>query len=1190
MNLRNPPGTGHENTMRPGAPSGEEPTGRPAPASVRLEDRYTVDDRPVYLTGSQALVRLVLEQARRDRSAGQRIGNFVTGYPGSPLGGYDTALSGARSHLDRYGIVHRPAMNEELAATSLWGTQMIESSEQRTVDGVNGFWYGKGPGMDRAGDAIHLGAFAGTSTLGAVTLLSGEDHEAKSSSAPFQQEWAFVHHGIPLLYPSSVAEFVTLGLHAVALSRFSGLWTGLKLVGPLCDGGETFTVADVLPGISLPEVTIAGRPFEKKTDFRFFPGLNIETERQIYEERHPAAVAYLEANGLNRITVSGAQDRIGIAAAGKNYADLAQALENLGLPDDELRRLGIRLFKVGALYPTTPAAFAAFTEGLARIVVVEDKRGFLEGVCREALSRQGRAIPVEGKRTLADRPLFPVQGAMDADIVSTVLGPWLAEQLAAGDPARDRIDAELSRLRAASRTKIELTPKRTPNFCSGCPHNTSTQALDGQTVWGSPGCHIIASVIENDPRHVSAATQYGGEGLPWIGLSPFTGERHRTQNVGDGSLFHSSYLNIRYAVDAGVDITYKILYNGAIANTGAQVPVGQRSVRDLMGLLELDGVAHVALITKSPEHHDRRSLGPRMSVHPVQDYERVLRDLESTPGVTVFIYDEMCANERRRQRKRGTFPAARRLVVINPAVCDNCGDCGKVSNCMSLQKIDTPLGPKTHVHQSSCNQDESCLRGNCPSFLTVEVDDSTALRRPDLPAIAADSLPGPVAPPDLSTPFRIYAPGVGGTGVITANALLAWAALIDGHRVKSFDLTGTAQKWGQVLSSLVIHRAGTEAASSKVGIGAADLYLALDPMAASDETNLQRCSRTRTRAVINTGLLPNGEMTRDITYQAPLGQMIGNVERVTDPRARVCLDAGALAEAFFGDHLATNMICIGAAYQAGHLPLSAEAVEAAIELNAVAVEQNRQAFRLGRLYVADPARLAALAAASSGGPGRPAPVPPAEATLEALVAYRHEQLVAYQDRRLADRYRDRVLQVADAEGRVVPGHDELARTVAVQLHRLLAYKDEYEVARLHLGADVDDLLSGEFRRHGSISYHLEPPILKALGRHGKIEVGPWMRPVFRILAKGKVLRGKAVDPFGHDEVRRSERRLIEWYQALIDEALTLLNPGNHAAVVELLATVDAVRGFDRVKLANIERVTELVDQRLHTLRAGTGSP
>jgi indolepyruvate ferredoxin oxidoreductase len=1157
-----------------------------------LDGRYLREEGRVYLSGMQALVRLPIDQSRRDRRAGLRIGTFISGYPGSPLGGYDLALRQARAILEQHDIRHVPGANEELAATALSGTQMLDRYPHSRYDGVVGLWYGKGPGVDRSGDALKHGNFAGTSRHGAVVVLSGDDHEAKSSTMPYQDDYAFVSHGIPIVYPASTAEFLTLGLHAIALSRYSGCWVAMKLVGQLADGGETVDVAPDEPGIVVPELLIDGKPFRKSTDFTFFPGLNIETERQLYYERHRAVLAYARANSLTWAEIGARGDRVGLVTAGKSHADLRQALLDLGLDEAALRALGVRVLKVGLIYPLDADAIRAFARELDEVVVVEEKRGFLEGQVKEALAGLARGVRVLGKADETGAPLFPIQGGMDSDVVAECLGPRLLRLAARHTDLAGRILSRLDAIRSVRQRPHEAHPGRTPNYCSGCPHNVGTRLLPGELAWGSPGCHSFASIIEQPERHIVSMTQLGGEGLPWIGLAPYTDRPHLVQNVGDGSLFHSSFLNIRFCVAAGANMTFKILYNGYVANTGAQEMVGGKPVPELTRMLELEGVRATVVLTKDPDVYRGADLASNARVESVERQEAVLRELAATPGVTVLIHDGVCANERRRRQKRGQLPASNRFVVINEEVCEGCGHCGALTNCMSLHRVDTELGPKTRIHASSCNQDLSCLGGDCPSFVTVETAPGTGYRRPSPPVLGDDAVPEPAGRKGLERPYHVYLPGVGGTGVITMNALLSWAALIDGLQVLSYDQTGAAQKWGPVLSSLILAAPGQSMAANKVGLGRADLYLALDLLAAGTRVNLDRCDPTVTVAVVNTSVLPSGEMVRNVDFAPPVDAIRGQIDRYTRAESNVSVDARRVSEALFGDYIATNMLVLGVAYQAGLLPLTATAVEKAIHLNGVAVDQNLQAFRYGRLWMADPDRVRALvepavrsfeteqAAALErlGRRGASAYVSLLERCghldpeSRRLLAFRVGELIDYQDARYAAAYVRFVVDVAAAESTIAPGRVEVAHAVIRNLYKLMAYKDEYEVARLHLKPAFATGTHGLFTAPRRMTWHFHPPLLRALGLRRKLRLGPWFRPALWTLRALRRLRGTAYDPFGYAAIRREERRLIPWYRRLVRRALGRETPDGHARALELARLPESIRGYEDIKLRSIAKV------------------
>jgi indolepyruvate ferredoxin oxidoreductase len=1152
-----------------------------------LEDRYRIERGRTYLTGVQALVRAPVDQARRDRRAGLRIGTFITGYPGSPLGGYDLALQQNRTLLAEFGISHQMGQNEELSAAALMGTQMLERYPHSRYDGVTGIWYGKGPGLDRSGDSLRHGNFGGTTEHGAVVVLSGEDPEAKSSSLPYEQDYAFTHAGIPVLYPSSVEEFLSYTFHAVALSRYCGLWVALKLVSQLCDGGQTVDLDGPGPDLIVPSFEIDGRPFRKWQDHSFFPVRVVETERHVFTERHPAAVAFNRVNGIDRVTASTPHDRVGIMTAGKSYADTVQALDDLGISEAGLPGAGIRLIKAGSLYPLDAEFVREATRGLDDLVVIEEKRPFLEDAVKSCLYGVTDAPRVTGKRDSAGRLRFAEYGSLDADAVALGIAPLLRPRVRESVKLAARVD-ELAAVKTRDYASVI---KRSPNYCSGCPHNVSTKVLDGQVAWGAPGCHIFAAVMDQPERQIDAAFPLGGEGVAWIGLSPFTDVDHVIQNQGDGALFHSSYLGIRFAIAAGVKMTYRILYNGVVANTGAQTLIGGSEVPKLAHLLALEGVSKIAIIADDPGVYRKANLPGIAKVHAADEIDRVLRDLERTDGVSIFLYDGECANERRRRRKRGTAPKATKFVMINEDVCENCGHCGELTNCMSLQKNETEFGPKTQVHQSSCNQDHSCLGGDCPSFLTVFSREGPS--KPTVAPIDREALPD-ADRPDLTGPYHVFIPGVGGTGVLTLNSLLAWAALIDGADAVSYDQTGAAQKWGAVLSSLVISPRGMRAETNKVGIARADLYLAVDLMAGADPVNLDRCSPERTVALVNTGLLPSGEMIRNSSLAVSTDTMTDSIGSFA--RAVVGVDARRIAEAVFGDYMATNVVAAGAAYQAGLLPISAEAIEAAIELNGTARAQNLQAFRYGRLAVADPDRVRALVdpprrtLADERAKGR-AELPArqrqqydslvaAAAGLgeeeQRMMAIRIGELIAYQDVEYARSYVDFVLDVASQEkDRLSTDNLAVTRAVIANLFKLMAYKDEYEVARLHLRGSREHRASGVFGGVSRVNYNIHPPLLRALGMKNKMSVSErWLNPPFKILTSMRRVRGTWADPFGYGRVRAKERELVEWYRGLISSSMSQLALANRQVILDLAGLPDQIRGYEEIKLRNADRAIQ----------------
>ncbi|MCI2809688.1 indolepyruvate ferredoxin oxidoreductase family protein [Eoetvoesiella caeni] len=1169
-------------------------------------DRYETEKGRIFLSGIQALVRLPIEQLRRDKRAGLRTRAYITGYPGSPLGGYDIALGQATKTLNSHGAIHQPGQNEELAATTLMGTQMLDEHPHPDVDGVVAYWYGKGPGIDRSGDALKHGNFAGTSTHGAVVILSGEDHEANSSTVPYQQEFSFEHFGIPVLYPATVAEFLEFGLHAAEMSRYSGCWVALKLVGPLCDGGEVVTVFPDQFTCKKPELQLNGKPFKKVANFTFFPGINIETERQLYVERHAAVKEYARLNQLNKVMHSGAKDRIGIVCAGKTYTDTCQAFADMGLDAEALTAGGIRIAKIGLLCPLDSEFIRQFAQGLAKIIVIEEKRDFLERQVAHALSGTG-IISIIGKNDGNGQPLFPLEGGLNSDAIAMLLGKVLAEDIALPNTASARFN-QITRLLNHDH---KLQPRRTLNYCSGCPHNVSTKLAPGQIAWGAPGCHIFAAVMDTPDKRIEAITQFGGEGLPWIGLAPFTTRKHIVQNIGDGSLMHSSYQNIRFAVTAGVNITFKILFNGVIANTGGQVSPGAPSIVTLLSHLALEGVAKIVLIAKDASRYNNIKLPKSVSLRAVDALEASLVELSEIAGVTILLYDGECANERRRRQKRGKAPLPVRFTVVNEDVCENCGDCGRVANCMSLQKVKTEFGEKTQIHQSSCNQDQACIKGECPSFVTVEVAPGTKIKKPPLQTLDESLIPQP-SMPSVARPYHVYIPGLGGTGVLTANAIMAQAASFDGNEVKSYDQTGAAQKWGAVLSSLIISAPGHPSITNRVGYGKADLYLVLDMLAGVDQKNLRCCQPELTGAVINSNVLPSGDMIRDPHIKLPYGDMIEAIGTVSRGSKNVVLDARRIAEGLFGDYVMANMVTIGAAYQAGLLPISSESMEKAITLNGTQVEVNILAFRAGRLSQHNPDALEEMLARPFNTlSDRVADLNDRRLDDERIVRLmdsndlsgiseefkrsiqtRVADLVDYQSVSYARHYLRKIADVAKSERAVLGegGRLEATEAVARYLYKLMAYKDEYEVARLLMQRTFSMRVGQMFTGPVRMVFNLQPPFLRWFGLHRKAELGPWIRPLLHGLSKLKFLRGTAIDPFGYLAVRREERELIRWYESVIDEALLKLNSSNFQTICALLSLPDEIRGYERIKTNNIREAKAKALHLKEQLNSGRFAP
>jgi indolepyruvate ferredoxin oxidoreductase len=1119
--------------------------------SFSLDDRYRNQDGTIYLSGVQALVRVLLDRAREDRRRGRDVAQYVSGYEGSPLAGYDLELARQHALLTELGIVHQPGLNEELAATAVSGTQLAGQVAALRHDGVTGIWYGKAPGLDRATDAIRHANLTGTSALGGAVALVGDDPTAKSSTVPSASEAALAALALPTLCPADPAEVLVHGQHAIELSRASGLWTAIKMATNVADGWMTAQVGSPWQSVNLDSLPGGLRAYQHRPSARLLGSELAELEAGQQLIRLPIAVEYIRRSGLNEVIGRG--DRIGIVASGKTHLDVRQALSILGLRDTDLERYGIRLLKLGAVYPLEASIVREFARGLRTIVVVEDKGLFLEDAIKSVLYGQPDAPPVHGKLSPDGSVLFSRVGELDPDRIAAGLAGRLLDTIGELEPVQRWLDERAAAARAPrTRTTLPITA-RAPYFCSGCPHNSSTKVADGTLVGGGIGCHAMVLLMpEKQAGTVVGLAQMGGEGAQWIGMAPFVTEQHFVQNIGDGTFIHSGSLAVRAAVAAGVNVTFKLLHNSAVAMTGGQQVMGELPLDRLVDLLRAEGVARVVVTSDQPQQL-RKQLPRSVEVHDRSTLLTIAQELASVPGVTVLIHDQECAAEKRRKRRRGKAETPQQRVMINERVCEGCGDCGSASNCLSVEPVGTEYGRKTRINQSSCNVDYSCLAGDCPSFLTV-VPGTKTRRQP----IA------PVAVPQPTSLFgadgvTVRIAGVGGTGVVTIAQILATAAVLDGKQVRALDQTGLAQKGGAVLSDLTITATADER-GSKLMAGGCDLYLGCDSLVAGDATNLQAAARERTVAVVSTAEVPTGHMVVDpsVAFPAAADVMSTISSRV---RAAHFLDARAVARAVFDDEQYANMILVGAAYQVGALPLSSDAIESAIRVNGTAVEANLLAFGHGRQHAAEQA-------------AAPDSVESMPQSVEMLVAERAAELVAYQDDRYAAQYVEFVERVRRAEAAAQPGHSDITAAVGRNLFKLMAYKDEYEVARLSLDPALDDAVAAQFGGGARYSYRLHPPVLRAMGMSSKISLGPWFRPALRVLRALRPLRGTRLDVFGYAEVRRVERSLIPEYRATIEAVLAELDadpdgPGRHARAVQIAELPDLIRGYEQIKLRNV---------------------
>ncbi|WGX96384.1 indolepyruvate ferredoxin oxidoreductase family protein [Nocardioides sp. L-11A] len=1159
--------------LTPPATTATEPA-----APYDLADRFRPAGPPTLLTGVQAIARLLVEQRALDRRRGLNTASFVSGYQGSPLGGLDRLLAEMPDVLDEFAIRFVPGLNEELAATSVWGSQIELPLGTRTHDGVTGFWYGKGPGVDRATDALRHANMYGVNRRGGAVLLVGDDPASKSSTVPAVSERSLAALGIPVLFPRNATEIVTLGIHAVEMSRNTGCVVALKIVADVADGAWVVDSADLDITPVTPTIEWNGHPYAyTQSPIVLRPAMIVGAEAELVGPRTALVHEYAARNGLNVIEVDPPGARLGLVASGSCFDSLRQALTDLGVDDDDLTAAGVRLMRMGLMSPVEPESVRRFAEGLEEIVVVEDKTSFMEMQIRDLLYGTERAPRILGKLDAAGLRLVPADGELTAGRLLAPLRHALEGWLTIAPPQRER-------------TSLPLLPvNRSAYFCSGCPHNRSTVLPEGSMGGGGIGCHAMVTISDRPESAVTGVTQMGGEGAQWIGQAWFTDADHIFQNVGDGTFFHSAQLAVQACIAAGVNITYKVLYNDVVAMTGAQDAEGALSVPQLTHKLHTEGVARIVVCAEDPSRHRRRDLAPGTLLWDRDRLDEAQRMLREVPGVTVLIYDQHCAADARRQRKRGGLPARTQRVVINEAVCEGCGDCGVKSNCLSVQPVDTEYGRKTRIEQTSCNTDYSCLDGDCPSFVTVETA-PRGRRRPKARSKGARTGRKGFPTPPTATPSpaedrisgtqNVFMTGIGGTGIVTVNQVLATAALRAGYAVESLDQTGLSQKAGPVTGHLRFADGDLEPAN-RLTPGSADCFLGFDLLTLAEDRNLVYGSTDATRTVVSTSRTATGSMVYDPAVRHP--EEADLLARVRTASAELFdFDGLEAADRIFGNTVAANFLLVGAAYQTGALRLPAAAIEEAIEINGTAVAANVAAFRWGRVAVTDPdAFRAAGTTAVPTAPAAPARELPVPASVAAsglrgevlrLVTRRAVDLVGYQDERLADSYVALVAQVAAAE-RAVTTETRFSEAVARHLFKLTAYKDEYEVARLLTDPAFLASTEGAFPG-GTISFKLHPPMLRAMGRSKKMSFGPTSHGTLRALARMKSLRGTRADVFGYAHLRRVERDLRDHYRTMVADLARSLDLASYDRAVRLAELPDLVRGYETVKLRNVERYAD----------------
>ncbi|MEJ8824570.1 indolepyruvate ferredoxin oxidoreductase family protein [Variovorax humicola] len=1137
-------------------------------SQVSLDDKYLKASGRVYMTGTQALVRMLLAQKQRDAAAGLNTGGFVSGYRGSPLGAVDQELWKARKHLDAHQIKFNPGLNEELAATSVWGSQMVNLDPNANVDGVFALWYGKGPGVDRSGDVFKHGNIAGCSKHGGVLLIAGDDHSCKSSSLPHQSEHAFIAAMIPVLNPSGVREFIEFGLHGYAMSRYSGCWVGFKSISDTIESSSSFEIDPLAVDIKIPD----GYPIPADGFHLRWPDPPLEQENRLQRERLYALLEYVRLNRLNRQDWNAPVAKLGIVTTGKSYLDVREALAMMGIDEPGAKAIGLRLLKIGVSWPLEPQCIREFADGLEEILVVEEKRQIIEYQLKEQLyNAQPAARPrVVGKYDETGEwvqvpnagILLSPNGELTPASIANVIASRIAKVLGA-QTLTDRARDYLVECKAADGfTRIDPgTQQRLPFFCSGCPHNTSTKVPEGSRAVAGIGCHYMAQWMD---RRTETFTQMGGEGVSWIGQAPFTGTEHIFANLGDGTYMHSGSLAIRAAKAAGVNITYKILVNDAVAMTGGQPVEGSPTVPQIVQQVWAEGVETIHLVSDEPDlYRGMTGMPEYVSISHRDGMEALQLELRSKKGVSVIVYAQVCAAEKRRRRKKKELVDPPKRVVINEEVCEGCGDCGVQSNCVSILPLETPLGRKRVIDQSSCNKDYSCVKGFCPSFVTVE---GGALRKPaKAKAAAPENLPMPLLP-RLEQPCNVIITGVGGTGVVTIGALMGMAAHLEGKGVLVLDMAGLAQKGGAVMSHVRLAATPEGLHAARVAARQADLVLGCDLMVGAGKEALGAMDARRTRAVMNTDVAPTGAFTQNPDWQTSPEAML---ERVRESAAACdSLNATAIATALMGDAVATNVFVLGYAWQRGWIPLGESALQRAIELNGAAIPMNKAAFAWGRQAALDLAKVRVAAGLDKGG--TVVMMPPRTMPLEALVADRVRRLTAYQSEAYAKRYEAMVREVAATEKQRT-GSDKLAREVGASLYKLMAYKDEYEVARLYMETGFFDRINGQFEGDFKLRFHLAPPLLAkrdAQGRLVKRPYGPWIKTVYRWLAKAKGLRGTALDVFGYTQERRDERAAIGEFIELARRVANELTPEHLATAIEIARLPQSVRGFGHVKERN----------------------
>ena len=1137
--------------------------------NISLDDKFTITKGRIFISGNQALVRLPIIQKQLDAKKGLNTAGFISGYRGSPLGNYDAALWKAKDQLAAHEIIFQPGVNEDLAATAVWGTQQIDSLPNPTVDGVFAIWYGKGPGVDRSGDPIKHGNMSGTHKNGGVLLIYGDDHPGKSSSIAHQSEQALIANSVPSLYPANVEEIIEFGLLGWAMSRFTGLWVGLKTVNETVE--QTATCDIDLDGIepNYPEDPMYPAEGVHHRPRQFTPLLD---ESLVTRYKLPLVHQFIRKNNIDKCPIQAATKKLGIVTAGKAYLDVLEALAELGLDNQAAEAIGISVYKAGCIWPLEPTGLKTFAQGHEELLFVEEKKSLLEDQAAKILYAQIERPRIIGKQGTEGETLLPSDIQLEPALIARIIANRL-EALNIANPSVQRKLAELPCLHTTSDGAAKPLISRTPYFCSGCPHNTSTKIPDGSVASAGIGCHAMAVYSQPD---ILIFSQMGGEGATWYGLSKFTKTPHIFQNLGDGTYYHSGLLAIRGAVAAGVNITYKILFNDVVAMTGGQPVDGPLSVADITYQVLHEGVKKCVVVTDSPQSYKKSSrLAKGVRVYHRDQLDKVQKELREIPGCTVLIYEQTCATEKRRRRKRGLLIDPPKRAYINDAVCEGCGDCSVQANCVSIQPKQTVLGRKRQIDQSSCNKDFSCIKGFCPSFITVHGGQLKKPAEAQIDEYIFDAIPKTSLIPLNKNNYSIMVSGIGGSGVITVSSVLGMAAHLEGKACSIYDMTGLSQKNGAVYSHLRIANKTSSIRASRIGAGQADLSLGFDMVAALEKDAAQSLSFGRTQFIGNSSITPTASFQKNPNLVTNSQEFIQQAEHIVGPENTYFVDATQIGLQILGDTIAANMFMVGYAAQLGLLPVGTNAIEKAIELNGVAIPFNLKALKLGRLWAWKPEALKEfLNVSQESEPNTNTQ------TLEEIINHRTQLLTDYQDQAYAERYQALIHTVIHAEHNIVTfdHQNKLSKAVAHNFAKLMAYKDEYEVARLYSDPLFLEKLNAQFEGDFKIKFHLAPPLLSpkhpVTGKPTKREFGGWVMPVFKMLAKMKGLRGSPFDLFGYTHERKTERQLIDEYEQRILSLVTTLSENNYRIAVKVANLPDEIRGFGHVKEENLKRVKE----------------